>query len=189
MGSCNCGNGKNLLITSEVVVPSGDDNYNEKDLNDGRVSTNNITEKSPYAAKKRTTNNLIKFSFVNNNASLSSIIKNVNLEILEKTADQTQGLNFKKQRTKSIKNRRGDLLQQLSITNGKENFKSNEDKKSLSKTPQISRAKTFLDKNKEENIVEQSNEIETKNQNYAYTCSSNVISPDEENLLLKWLLA
>ena len=182
MGSCTCGNGKNLLITSEVVVASGEENDNDKNITG---ISHNITEKGPYAAKRRTTNNLIKFSFVNNNASLSSIIKNVNMEILEKTGEQ--GLDFKKERTKSIKNRRGELYRQLSIAKENGNNK-NEDKNTLSKTPQISRAKTFLDKNqKESNNVEQLNEIETKNKNYAYTCSSNVISPEEESHLLKWL--
>ena len=181
MGSCTCGNGKNLLITSEVVVPSGEEHYNDKNITD---ISQNITEKNPYVAKRRTTTNLIKFSFVNNNASLSSIIQNVNLEIMEKIGEHE--LDFKKERTKSIKNRRGELYKQLSIAKG--NGIKNEDKNTLSKTPQISRAKTFLDKNqKENNNIEQSNEIETKNKNYAYTCSSNVISPEEESHLLTWL--
>ncbi len=61
MGSCTCGNGKNLLITSEVVVPSGVEHYNDKNITD---ISHNITEKNPYVAKRRTTTNLIKFSFV-----------------------------------------------------------------------------------------------------------------------------
>ena len=166
MGICICHNTKNGLITSEVMVPAViNSTLNEKDQNDSIKTIPRIIQ------EKKLTKNLIRFSFVNTHASLSSILHDVNHEIMKRASHD---------KTKS------KLSRQCSVSPEIKNRREAEEKSKF-KSPKIIRSKTSL-LNKEEMIAERdSNEIENKTNNYAYKCSSTVIPQDEESNLFKWL--
>ena len=166
MGICICHNTKNGLITSEVMVPAViNSTLNEKEQNDSIKTIPRIIQ------EKKLTKNLIRFSFVNTHASLSSILHDVNHEIMKRASHD---------KTKS------KLSRQCSVSPEIKNRREAEEKSKF-KSPKIMRAKTSL-LNKEEMIAERdSNEIENKTNNYAYKCSSTVIPQDEESNLFKWL--
>ena len=80
MGICICHNAKNGLITSEVMLPAVINNtINDKEQNESIKTIPRIVQ------EKKLTKNLIRFSLVNTHASLSSILHDVNHEIMERT--------------------------------------------------------------------------------------------------------
>ena len=118
---------------------------------------------------KKQAKNLLKISLVNNRSSLSSILNEINQELLDKTLSNNQTditvSDFQKERFNSIKNKRAHLMRQLSEKhndssvgksrrNNKDNVQETEHRNC--KSPPINRSKTTLCK-KEESKTESVN--------------------------------
>lgn len=200
MGTCNCGQNKNLLITSEVIVPSQDDSTNAKVLKVVRSLPKNVTDKIIGEPKKQA-KNLLKISLVNNRSSLSSILNEINQELLDKTLSNNQTditvSDFQKERFNSIKNKRAHLMRQLSEKhndssvgksrrNNKDNVQETEHRNC--KSPPINRSKTTLCKKEESKTSEiEQCENDNKNKSSKYIFASKSITQEEEEHLVKWL--